>query len=68
VSPPSRPGILVRELLGGDGPFLVAADAFLACRCACCGRGVERTAVQQGDAYYCPTCWLGPSTRLRREA
>jgi len=58
MNPHSRPGILMAELLGGDGPYLAAADAFLACRCVCCGRGVERTAVQHGDEYYCPTCWV----------
>jgi hypothetical protein len=57
--PHARPGVLVWELLTSDGPFLAAADAFLACRCAWCGRGVERTAVQDGDFYYCPTCWAG---------
>ena len=57
--PSSRPGLLVTELLSADGPFVVAADAFLALRCARCGSGVERTAVQDGDIYYCPTCWLG---------
>jgi len=51
------PGVLVADLLGGDGPYLAAAEAFLACRCACCGRGVERTAVQHDDRYFCPTCW-----------
>jgi hypothetical protein len=55
----SRPGLLVTDLLSADGPFLAAADAFLALRCARCGRGVEQTAVQEGDTYYCPTCWLG---------
>jgi hypothetical protein len=57
--PRSRPGLLVTDLLATDGPFVAAADAFLALRCACCGRGVERTGVQNGDTYYCPTCWLG---------
>jgi len=57
--PGARPGLLVTDLLRADGPFLAAADAFLALRCAGCGRGVERTAVQDGDTYYCPTCWLG---------
>ena len=57
--PGSRPGLLVTDLLSADGPFVAAADAFLALRCARCGSGVERTAVQDGDAYYCPACWLG---------
>ncbi|HSQ37953.1 MAG TPA: hypothetical protein VLS92_08680 [Acidimicrobiia bacterium] len=57
--PGSRPGLLVTDLLSADGPFVAAADAFLALRCARCGSGVERTAVQDGDTYYCPTCWLG---------
>ena len=57
MNPHSRPGVLVAELLGGDGPHFAAAEAFLACRCALCGRGVECTAVQHGDDYYCPTCW-----------
>ena len=59
MNPTSPPGILMAELFGGDGPYLAAAEAFLACRCACCGRGVERTGVQHGDAYYCPNCWAG---------
>ncbi|MBN2113041.1 MAG: hypothetical protein JW785_02825 [Acidimicrobiia bacterium] len=60
MNPPSRPGVvLVAELLGGDGPYLEAAEAFLACRCVCCGRGVERIGVQHDDAYYCPGCWAG---------
>lgn len=58
--PGSRPGLLVTDLLSADGPYLAAAEAFLALRCARCGRGVERSAVQEGDAYFCPTCWLGP--------
>jgi len=57
--PRARPGLLVTDLLSTVGPFVAAAEAFLALRCACCGSGVERTAVQVGDAYYCPTCWLG---------
>jgi len=57
--PSSRPGLLVSDLLSADGPFVAAADAFLALRCARCGSGVERTAVQHGDVYYCPACWLG---------
>ncbi len=61
MNPHSPPGILVAELLGGDGPYLDAAEAFLAFRCACCGRGVERTAVQCDDAYYCPACRAGAS-------
>jgi hypothetical protein len=58
--PRSRPGLLVEDLLACDGPFLAAAEAFLACRCAWCGGGVERTAVQDGDTLYCPACWVGP--------
>ena len=42
-----------------SSPFVAAAEAFLALRCACCGRGVERSGVQDGDTYYCPTCWMG---------
>ena len=57
----ARPGLLVGDLLSGDGPYLAAAEAFLACRCAWCGRGVERTGVQDGDHYYCSTCWVGPA-------
>lgn len=57
--PRARPGLLVTELLTTVGPFVAAAEAFLALRCARCGSGVERTAVQDGDLYYCPTCWLG---------
>ncbi len=59
MTPSSRPGLLVTDLLAADGPFVAAAEAFLALRCARCGSGVERSAVQDGDAYYCPTCWLG---------
>ena len=57
MNPHSPPGVLVAELLAGDGPYLAAAEAFLACCCARCGRGVERVGVQQGDSYFCPTCW-----------
>jgi len=64
LSPRSNPGLLVGDLLGRDGPYLAAAEAFLACRCARCGRGVERTAVQFGDAYLCPSCWLQPAARF----
>jgi hypothetical protein len=56
--PRSRPGLLVTDLLATDGPFVTAAEAFLALRCVRCGRGVERTGVQDGDTYYCPSCWL----------
>ena len=44
MNPHSPPGVLVAELLAGDGPYLAAAEAFLACCCARCGRGVERVA------------------------
>lgn len=57
--PRSRPGLLVTDLLTTVGPFVAAAEAFLALRCACCGSGVEHSGVQDGDIYYCPTCWLG---------
>jgi hypothetical protein len=49
----------VADLLGGDGPYVAAAEAFLTCRCSSCGRGVERAGVQYGDGYYCSTCWSG---------
>ena len=57
--PRARPGLLVTDLLTAVGPFVAAAEAFLALRCARCGSGVERSAVQDGDTYYCPTCWMG---------
>ena len=68
------PGVLVAELLGGDGPYLAAAEAFLACRCACCGRGVERTAVQHDDATTAlpagpgPVGAPGPAEGVRQQA
>jgi len=53
----TKPGLLIAELLSGDGPHTVLAESFLSSICAGCGRNIDRTAMRHEDAFYCAMCW-----------
>jgi hypothetical protein len=53
----ARPGVLLSELLSGDGPFITVAEEFLTNLCAGCGRTVDRDGVHYDEASYCSPCW-----------
>jgi hypothetical protein len=57
MSNAARPGILVRELLSGDGPHVGVAEDFVTNTCTGCGRPVPRDGVHHEAGYLCTHCW-----------
>ncbi len=53
----TRPGVLIRDLLSGDGPYARVAEDFLTGTCSGCGRPVERDAIHHDSGYLCAPCW-----------
>jgi hypothetical protein len=49
--------ILLRDLLGGEGPYPSLADDFLDRRCSRCRGRVDDEARFYDRSYLCPECW-----------
>jgi hypothetical protein len=62
----TRPGVLLTELLSGDGPFTAVAEDFVASICTSCGRTVDRHGVHDDRGYYCSACWARRSAAVPR--
>ena len=60
----SKPGLLIGDLLAGDGPHDALAESFLSATCADCGRRIDRAAMRHEDAFYCATCWAKASGKI----
>lgn len=64
----TRPGLLLHELLAGDGPFGKLADRFVAAACSGCGISVAREAPSDDEGYWCIRCWPARDPRDQRGA
>jgi hypothetical protein len=60
----TKPGLLVADLLSGDGPHQALAASFVSATCAGCERSIDRTAMRHGDAFYCSICWARASGKI----
>jgi hypothetical protein len=52
----TRPAILLRDLLAGDGPHRDLADRFVAGRCIRCGMKVRDARREGADRSLCEDC------------
>ena len=52
----SSPGILISELMSGDGPHASIADDFLHRTCTRCGQPVDGDFILLNGAYHCRDC------------
>lgn len=57
MSGSTRPAVLLRDLLSGDGPHHALADRFVEGRCVACGSAIPREGREGDERWYCHTCW-----------
>jgi len=53
----TRPGLLVRDLFSGDGPYEAIAEDFVTSRCSGCAGPAGRDGIHHDAGYLCVTCW-----------
>ena len=52
----TTPGILISDLMSGDGPHLEMAEHFLSRRCEICGDATTGQLVSQDHRWHCSDC------------
>ena len=52
----TTPGILITDLMSGEGPHQASADNFLLRRCEVCGFRTRDQLVVENDRFQCESC------------
>jgi len=63
MSDGTRPGLLLAELLAGDGPHIGHADRFVVGECSGCGVSVNRESQADSNGLWCIHCWVARKAR-----